>query len=119
MEMKDDIISRLNEELVKKEGLLFTEVRWAYSNYAPIIHCSLQIERLKKQHEEEFSTFKKDYVSTLEELRSNLSVAENELARLDSYRRDKEVHDRKLAQLEELLKQTKQESYDALEEQER
>lgn len=102
MEMKDDIISRLNEELVKKESLLYTES-----------------ERIKKEYEEVLSTVKRESGSTIDDLKVALAAAENELTRVENYRRDKDYYDKKLANLEKSSQEEKQQSFDALAEQER
>jgi hypothetical protein len=102
MEMKDDIIGRLNEELVKKEGQIRADA-----------------DRLKEQYETEMVEYKKDSVVLIEDLRIRLDKAENELLGLENYKRDKAAHDKKLAELEENLTLEKQQSIVALENQER
>ena len=102
MEMKDDIIGRLNEELVKKEGQTRAEA-----------------DRLKEKYETEMVDFKKDSVTLIEDLRLKLDKADSELSGLESYKRDKDAHDAKLAELEENLAKEKQQSIVALENQER
>lgn len=102
MEMKDDIIARLNEELVKKEGQIRAEA-----------------DRLKEKYETEMVEYKKDSVILIEELKQRLEKSENELLSLENYKRDKDIHDTKLAELEDNLSIEKQLSINALEDQER
>ena len=102
MEMKDDIIGRLNEELVKKEGQIRAEA-----------------DRLKEKYETEMVEFKKDSITLIEDLKIKLDKAENELLGLENYKREKDAHDKKLAELEESLAKEKQQSIIALENQER
>ena len=79
----------------------------------------LQSERLKRHNDEEVGALKKEYGNTIEDLKSSLSMAENELARIESYRRDKDYYDKKMANLEKASVQERQQSFDALAEQER
>jgi hypothetical protein len=102
MEMKDDIIGRLNEELVKKEGQIRAEA-----------------DRLKDKYETEMVEYKKDSVVLIEDLKIKLDKSDNELLALENYKRDKDIHDTKLAELEDNLAKEKQQSIVALENQER
>lgn len=102
MEMKDEVIARLNEELVKKEGQIRAEA-----------------DRLKEKYETEMVEYKKDSVVLIEDLKIKLDKAENELMGLEAYKREKEAHDAKLVELEEELAKEKQQSIVALEDQER
>jgi len=100
--MKDDIIGRLNEELVKKEGQVRAEA-----------------DRLKEKYEAEIYAMKIEYEDTIDSLTSKLEKVENDLQNLDSYKRDKESHDRKLAQVENELQMEKHQTVVLLEDQER
>lgn len=102
MEMKDDIIGRLNEEVVKKEGQIRAEA-----------------DRLKEKYESEMIEYRKDSVIMIEDLRVKVEKAESELSGLESYKRDKDAHDAKLTELEDHLAKEKQQSIVALENQER
>lgn len=62
MEVKDDIINRLNEETVKKESQLRNEV-----------------EKVKRALTLELNEYKKESGLIIEDLRSRLNIAENEL----------------------------------------
>lgn len=102
MEMKDDIISRLNEELVKKEGQMRAE-----------------IDRLKETYDDEIADLKAENASIIDDLKGKLVSIENDLSNLESYKRDKEYHDRKLSQIEANYAKEKAEALFALDEQER
>lgn len=100
--MKDDLISKLNEEMVKKESQLRNEV-----------------DKVKRSIGVEFAEYKKESTATIEDLRSRLSTAENELSILDSYRTNKAKHDEDLARLQEALAEQTNYTQNALDEQER
>jgi Rad3-related DNA helicase len=102
MEMKDDIIGRLNEELVKKEGLVRVEA-----------------DRLREKYENEIYDMKADYEDRISGLVSKIERIENELQNLDNYKRDKEIHDFKFAQLEAELLSEQHNNVLMLEDQER
>ncbi|CAM9150547.1 unnamed protein product, partial [Ectocarpus fasciculatus] len=102
MEVKDDLISKLNEEMVKKESQLRNEV-----------------DKVKRSIGVEFAEYKKESTATIEDLRSRLSTAENELSILDSYRTNKAKHDEDLARLQEALAEQTNYTQNALDEQER
>ena len=102
MEVKDDLISKLNEEMVKKESQLRHEV-----------------DKVKRSIGVEFAEYKKESIATIEDLRSRLSTAENELSILDSYRANKAKHDEDLARLQEALAEQTNYTKNALDEQER
>mmetsp|Transcript_2044 Transcript_2044/g.2009 ORF Transcript_2044/g.2009 Transcript_2044/m.2009 type:complete len:531 (-) Transcript_2044:42-1634(-) len=102
MEMKDDIIGRLNEELVKKEGMIRAEA-----------------DRLKEKYENEMYDLRADYEDKIAGYVAKIEKIENELQNLDNYKREKEIHDRKLAQLESELLTEQHNNVLMLEEQER
>jgi len=102
MEMKDDIIARLNEELIKKENQL-----------------KIEVDKYKKRYEVEISELRKESTIQIEDLKNKLSSCENELVLLDSYKRDKDVHDKKLSKYEQSIREHHKNLSDALESQER
>jgi hypothetical protein len=102
MEMKDDIIGRLNEELVKKEGLIRVEA-----------------DRLRERYENEIFDLKADYEDRISGYVSKIEKIENELQNLDSYKRDKDMLDLKFAQLEAELLSEQHNNVMMLEDQER
>lgn len=102
MEVKDDLISKLNEEMVKKESQLRNEV-----------------EKVKRSIGVEFAEYKKESTATIEDLRSRLTAAENELNILDSYRANKAKHDEDVARLQKGLADQANYTKNALDEQER
>eukprot|EP01041_Mallomonas_annulata_P003762 gene3762-7465_t len=102
MEMKDDIIARLNEELIKRENQMKSEA-----------------EKNKRKYDNELVELKKEYQSEIENLKNRCSSLDNELALLDAYKRDKDNHDRRLSELEQATKDHNKQLFDALESQER
>ena len=118
--MKDDIIARLNEELIKKENQLKSEVN--ITSLWLILYLrfvSLQVEKIKDKYEGELAELRRDTSMTIDYLKNQLTSTANELVLLDSYKRDKENHDRKLAALEATVKEHEVQLFDALEAQER
>ena len=102
MEVKDDLISKLNEEMVKKESQLRNEV-----------------DKVKRSIGVEFAEYKKESTATIEDLRSRLAAAENELSILDSYRANKAKHDEDVTRLQKSLAEQATYTKNALDEQER
>jgi DNA repair ATPase RecN len=79
----------------------------------------LQADRLKDKYETEIFELKRDYEDRIDTLNARLEKTENELSNLDSYRRDKDSHDRKLSDVENELQSEKAKAVIQLEEQER
>lgn len=102
MEVKDDLISKLNEEMVKKESQLRNEV-----------------EKVKRSIGVEFAEYKKESTATVEDLRARLTAAENELNILDAYRANKARHDEDFARMQQGLAEQATYTKNALDEQER
>lgn len=102
MEMKDDIITRLNEELVKRETQL-----------------KFEVEKMKKKFDEEKADLvqKTDY--TIVDLTQRLGKAEADLNALVLYQQEKDKHEAHVHQLEKNLADQRQEMFDSLDEQER
>eukprot|EP01035_Chromulina_nebulosa_P018387 gene18387-24086_t len=102
MEMKDEIISRLNEELVKRDTQLKVEV-----------------EKMKNQYELELKNLKSSSDDTIFDLKMKLESAEADLLSVESYRDERDTYDSKLQQLEKSLLEQRQQLFDALDDQER
>ena len=102
IEMKDDIISRLNEELIKRETQL-----------------KFEVEKLKNKFEDDIYIMRKETENLVHELTSKLSTAESELLHVDNYVREKNRYDEKVIKLENSLQEGRQNMFDALEDQER
>ena len=102
MEVKDDLIAKLNEEMVKKESQLRHEV-----------------DKVKRTIGVEFAEHRKESSATIEDLKTRLTAAENELNILDSYRANKSKHDEDVARLESSLADQANYTKNALDEQER
>lgn len=101
VEVKDDIISRLNEELVKRETQLKHEV-----------------EALKRRFNDDIILMRSELESTVSDLTTKLTAAESDLLAVDQYVREKARWEEKQKNLEESLKEQRQQMFDALEEQE-
>jgi hypothetical protein len=102
MEMKDDIITRLNEELVKRETQL-----------------KFEVEKMKKKFDEEKAELVQNTDYTIVDLTQRLGKAEADLNALVLYQQEKDQHVEKVAQLERKLADQRQEMFDSLDEQER
>jgi len=102
IELKDEIISRLNEDLVKRETQL-----------------KFELERMRKKFESDLKEEKAESLAVIQDLRARLESAEITLVQISSYRIEKEAHDAKFAELEKLNEDQKTQMFDALENQER
>jgi hypothetical protein len=102
MEMKDDIITRLNEELVKRETQL-----------------KFEVEKMKKKFDEEKAALVQSTDYTIVDLTQRLGKAEADLNALVLYQQEKEKYEARQAQLEKALKDQRQEMFDSMDEQER
>ena len=67
----------------------------------------------------EFAEYKKEATATIEDLRTRLNAAENELNILDSYRASKATHDEEMNKLQKSLADQTTYTKNALDEQER
>jgi hypothetical protein len=74
---------------------------------------------LRDKYETEMYELRADYEDKISGLVSKIEKIENELQNLDNYKREKEVHDRKLSQLESELMSEQHNNVVMLEEQER
>lgn len=102
MDLKDEIISRLNEELVKRETALKSE-----------------IESSKSKFENEINRLKTEQESVISDLKGKLKNAEAELLSVEIYRNERNAFEIKLQSLEKSLSEQKQAMFDALDDQER
>ena len=102
MEMKDDIIARLNEELVKRETQL-----------------KFEVEKMKKKFDEEKAVLVANTDYLVVELTAKLNKAEADLNSLVLYQQEKSQYEEKLKGAERALADQRQEMFDSLDEQER
>jgi hypothetical protein len=102
MEIKDDIILRLNEELVKCQTQL-----------------KFEVERLKKQYEGELAELKHTSEHTIMNLQTKLASLESDLKAVEMYKREKDLHEEAIRKLERSMQQQREQLIDAMEEQER
>lgn len=102
MEMKDDIIGRLNEELVKRETQL-----------------KFEVEKMKKKFESGMNDLRASTDSTVEDLTSQLAKALADLNAIAQYQEEKDAYEGKMKQLERQCLDQRQEMFDSLDEQER
>ena len=102
MELKDEIIARLNEELVKKATQL-----------------KFEVEKLKKMYEGQISTLKQEAEETRMALSANCANLDSELRAVESFRKEKMLHDGNVKHLQSTIEQQKQQLIDVLDKQER
>jgi myosin heavy subunit len=102
MEIKDDIILRLNEELVKCQTQL-----------------KFEVERIKKQYETELNELKYTSEHTITTLQTKLTSLESDLKSVELYKREKDLHEEAIRKLEKSMQQQREQLIDAMEEQER
>ena len=102
MEMKDEIISRLNEELVKRE----TQLKY-------------EVDKLQKKFDHDLTSYRSTTDQTILELKSKLEAADADLLSVEMYRNERDIYDSKLQSLEKSLQEQRQQLFDALDDQER
>jgi len=102
MEMKDEIITRLNEELVKRETQL-----------------KFEVEKMKKRFDTDLGVMKDEMEAIINDLQTKLDQANLDLTAVEQYVLEKNKHDENTARLESELVNQRQQMFDALEEQER
>ena len=83
MEMKDDIIARLNEELVKRETQL-----------------KFEVEKIRKKADSDVHEIQATSDESIADLQGKLGEVERELSKVESFRREKDLHNEKIAKLE-------------------
>eukprot|EP01035_Chromulina_nebulosa_P055969 gene55969-76720_t len=102
MEIKDDVILRLNEELVKSQTQLKNEV-----------------EKVRKGFEVDLQQMKETSESTISHLTVKLSAAEADLKSVERFLQEKHLHDSQVKQLEKTILDQRKQFIDAMEDQER
>lgn len=102
MEIKDDIILKLNEELVKCQTQL-----------------KFEVEKIRKAFEQEINELKTTSEHTITSLTNKLEAAETELKGVEIYKREKDLQNESIRKLEKSLQQQREQLIDAMEEQER
>ena len=102
MEIKDDVILKLNEELVKCQTQL-----------------KFEVEKVRKTFEEELTEIRSNSESTITSLTEKFEACESELKAVFSFKKAKDQHEGTIARLEKSLQQQREQLIDAMEEQER
>lgn len=102
MEIKDDVIMKLNEELVKCQTQL-----------------KFEVEKVRKTFEEELTEIRTSSESTITSLSEKLETCESELKAVYAFKKAKDQHEGTIARLEKNLQQQREQLIDAMEEQER
>jgi hypothetical protein len=102
MEMKDEIILKLNEELVKCQTQL-----------------KFEVERVKKSCEQELTEIKFTSERTITELSSRLASVEADLKSIEIFRQEKDQHEGTILALEKKMQSQREQLIDSMEEQER
>lgn len=102
MEIKDDVILKLNEELVKCQTQL-----------------KFEVEKVRKTFEEELTDIRTTSESTISSLTEKFEACESELKAVFAFKKAKDQHEGTIARLEKNLQQQREQLIDAMEEQER
>lgn len=102
MEIKDDIILRLNEELVKCQTQL-----------------KFEVEKVRKAFEAEITELRYQSEQTITNLTTKVTSLETELKAVEVFRREKDLHEEQIAKLERMMQQQREQLIDAMEGQER
>ena len=102
MEIKDDIILKLNEELVKCQTQL-----------------KFEVEKIRKAFEADISELKDTSEHTISDLRAKLKQAEDDLKAVELFRQEKRSHEGVVKNLEKSMLDQRKQLIDAMEEQER
>lgn len=102
MEIKDEIILRLNEELVKCQTQL-----------------KFEVEKARNAFEDELSDLRNTSENKIAALSSQLENAEGELKAVEKYRMERYQHEDLIQQLNRSIQQQRDQFVDAMEEQER
>lgn len=102
IDVKDEIIARLNEELVRRDNQL-----------------KLEIEKMQKKFDEEIGSSKVNNELIISNMTKKIEALEAELSSVEIYRHERDVFDGKLQQLEKSIQEQRQQMFDSLDEQER
>ena len=102
MEIKDEIIARLNEELIKRDTQL-----------------KFEAEKIKNKFDGDLTELRLGTEHIISDLRIKLIATENDLSTFEAYRKARDTYDETLRGLERKLKEEKDSKLTALDEQER
>jgi hypothetical protein len=102
MEIKDEIIARLNEELIKRDTQL-----------------KFEAEKIRGKFDANLNDLRLGTEQLISDLRTKLIATENDLRTLEDYRKTKLAHDLKLVSLERILQEERESNAQALHNQER
>lgn len=102
MEIKDEIIARLNEELIKRDTQL-----------------KFEAEKIRSKFDGNLNDLRLGTEQLISDLRAKLVASENDLRALEDYRKTKHAHDQKLLSLERILQEERESNALALHNQER
>jgi len=97
LEVKDELIGKLNEELAKRETQL-----------------KFEVDRLTGKFEKEYHTLRKTSGTQIDELTQSLAEAERELKLVEQYRREKDSHMQMIDSLKKELDEQSRESVEQL-----
>ena len=97
LEVKDELIGRLNEELAKRETQL-----------------KFEVDRLTNRFEKEYSTLQKGTGTQIDDLETSLREAERELKLVETYRREKDGHIQLISSLKSELEDQGKEAVEQL-----
>ena len=102
LEMKDDIVNRLNENLVQRETQL-----------------KFEVESLTKKFDADHKSLKVESEKRIEELEASLGSRERELQAIDTFRREKAKYEETMSNLELQLERLREQMVMSLDNQER
>ena len=102
MEIKDEIIARLNEELIKRDTQL-----------------KFEAEKIKNKFDGDLNELRLGTEHIISDLRIKLIATENDLSTFEAYRKARDTYDETLRGLERRLKEEGESKVLALEDQER
>lgn len=102
MEVKDEIIAKLNEELIKRDTQL-----------------KFEAEKIKSKFDGDLSELRLGTEHLISDLKAKLIATENDLSTFEAYRKARDTYDETLRGLEERLKEEGESKISALEGQER
>lgn len=102
MEIKDEIIARLNEELIKRDTQL-----------------KFEAEKIKSKFDGDLAELRLGTEHIISDLRIKLIATENDLSTFEAYRKARDTYDQTLRGLELQLKEEEASKIQALENQER
>ena len=101
MEIKDEIVLKLNEQLVKCQTQL-----------------KFDVEKVRKSFESDIIEMRTKYENTISDLQAKLAYAEQDVKSLEMYRSEKNQHESLVRQLQRDMQQQHKNLIDSMEEQE-